>query len=332
MRWNAFSFDVTLAVSAVALAAAPLFALSAQEASSPTLAEERNNEALGETDAKEIAPGIVVRGERLPDKKINRYIYDMLRPHNVGQTGQYPRLYRPFCPSVIGFDEKAEAALEERMRLVAGAAGIAVDPDRECRPNMHLVRVEDGPEMIRTLRRKRARSAFGWMPLHERARLERLPGPAYSWRQTFSYSAADGLPIASGNAPSPFNEPANNYVTPDRANQRLREAVEVSFRHAFVLVEREALKDVTVTQLADYAVMRGLAQVREDKHRATARDADTILNLFDESIPTNERMPSIGRMDLAMLTALYAAPDDVNANRQRGQMVDTFRAVLEELD
>lgn len=286
----------------------------------------------GEPAEREIAPGIIVRGQRLPDKAINRYIYDILRPQATGQTAQYPRLRDPFCPSAIGFGDGADAALEKRMRLVADAAGIEMADKKDCRPNMHLVRVESGQDMIRELRKKRARSAFGWIPLHERTRIENLDGPVYAWQQVFPYSAEGGLPIASGNAPGLFEGLPINFVSPACQNPRICLPTQLAFRHAIVLVERKALDDISVTQLADYALMRGLAQVQEDKDRGGARDADTILNLFDAGISDVERMPSISRMDLAMLTSLYSVAGNVNANRQRGRMVATFREVLEELE
>jgi hypothetical protein len=279
------------------------------------------------------AQGIVVTGERWPDTEINRYIYDMLRPAAVGQTGQYPRLAAPFCPSAIGFAQEVEAALEARMRLVASAAGIALAEEADCRPNMHLVRVVDGSETIRALRKRRVRGAFGAMPPPEITRLQRMEGPVFSWQQVVQNSRESGMVLGDSNAGvDPLNPFNINFVAPNCVNGRLCLPVQLVSRHSVVLVEDAALDDVSVTQLADFALMRGLIPAREEEHRARAREADTILNLFDETIAAEDRMPSLGRMDFAMLTALYAAPANVNANRQRGRMVAVFREALEALE
>ena len=275
---------------------------------------------------------IVVTGRRLPDKEVNRFIYNMLRPLSVGQDDQYPRLDEPFCPSAIGFNEAAETVIEARMRRVAAAAGVKLGEEGTCKPNVHLVRVEDGRQMIRQLRKTASRSAFGEMTLQERASLEAREGPVFGWHQTLRFGADSGQ-IISGNAvdlgpgdPSALNF---NFIY---ENPRLRLGANTAFRHATVLIERAALDDVSAIQLADFAVMRGLVPAREDEHRRGARTEDTILNLFDPALDPDERLPSLGRTDLALLTALYAAPDNVNANRQRGRMVVTFRKVLDELD
>ena len=281
--------------------------------SSPALAAQpEQSDAVGSDIDTQIDPddAIVVTGSRLPDKKINRYIYDMLRPQAVGQQGQYARLAEPFC----------------------AAAGIEVDKKSDCRPNVHLVRVESGRETIRFLRRNKARGAFGNIPIHQRDTIERRSGPVFSWQQTFSYGA-DSRQIID---PNPINggafDPAALGINFIYDNPRLRMGAEAGFRHATVLVQRDALDDVSAIQLADFAVMRGLVPAREDEFRQGARTADSILNLFDPSVKTDARLPSLGRMDLALLTSLYAAPDNVNANRQRGQMVKTFRAVLAQVD
>ncbi|MEM7689661.1 MAG: hypothetical protein AAF291_11635 [Pseudomonadota bacterium] len=275
---------------------------------------------------------IVVTGRRLPDKEVNRFIYDMLRPLSVGQDDQYPRLSDPFCPSVIGFTPTAKTVIETRMRTVAKAAGVELGDPGDCKPNVHLMRVEDGPAMIRELRKTAPRAAFGEMSRPQRASLEAGEGPVYTWQQTLRYGADSGQ-VISGNAadlgpgdPSALNF---NFIY---ENPRLRLGANTAFRHATVLVERAALDDVSAIQLADFAVMRGLVPAREDRHRKGARTQDTILNLFDRAADPDERLPSLGRTDLALLTALYAAPDNVNANRQRGRMVATFRKVLDELD
>lgn len=275
---------------------------------------------------------IVVTGRRLPDKEVNRFIYNMLRPLSVGQDDQYPRLNKPFCPSAIGFTQAAETVIEARMRRVAAAAGVSLGEQGKCKPNVHLVRVDDGRQMIRQFRKTASRSAFGEMTLQERASLEAGKGPVFSWHQTLRFGADSGQVISRNAADLGPGDPSALNFNFIYENPRLRLGANTAFRHATVLIERAALDDVSAIQLADFAVMRGLVPAREDRHRKSARTQDSILNLFDAALDPDERLPSLGRTDLALLTALYAAPDNVNANRQRGRMVATFRKVLDELD
>ncbi len=322
------------------LAAGPAAVVQAQVKNDDALAAEKSGavEPHGEQQAEAefrpdaVSPEIVVTGERLPDKAVNRYIYDMLRPEAVGQERQYPRLVGGLCPSVIGFSAEVEGIVEARLRLVAEAAGIEVADAETCSPNLHLMRVEDGRTTIRYLRQTQPRAAFGFIPLWRRDQLERSGGPVFAWHQVAASGIASGLAVnnnvISGSAFAAGDLAANYIPNASRSSM----PVTLAFSHSVVLVEDKALSDVTAIQLADFALMRGLMTAREDEHRDGARTADSILNLFDEAVEPQDRMPSLGRMDLALLTSLYAVAGDVRVNQQRGRMVATFRKVLEELE
>lgn len=262
---------------------------------------------------------------------MNRFIYDMLRPQAIGQESQYARLFDDFCPLVIGFSEEAKTAIVECMKEVARVANIPVATEN-CRVNMHLLRVENGRETVRTLRRTSPRAAFGNMPLWKRDLIERREGPVYSWQQILPYGADTGAPSVFSLVNGGPLDPAALNFNFIYQNPRVRTPVTEAFHHSAVMVERGPLEGISAIQLADSGVMRGLITAREDRFRDGAGTADSMLDLFDPTVDPNERLPSLGRMDLALLTSLYAAPDDVNSNRQHSRMVKTFKAALEELE
>ncbi|MEM7689233.1 MAG: hypothetical protein AAF291_09435 [Pseudomonadota bacterium] len=277
-----------------------------------------------------VVPGDLDEGER--KKAVNRFIRAVMR----APKGQYARFSEPICPSAIGFSSKVETLIEARIREVSEAAGIEV-ADGACKPNLHLMAVSDGREAIRSLRSRRT-GAFGQMLPAQRNTIARGEGPVFNWHVVFPISTDDGrnrARLGSGYVPATGSDPGRGGISLlsedgykaglTNAKSRLLKSVKQDITHGFVLIEREALLGLSPIQIADFAAMRGLLSA--DPENEDLGPVSTIMTLFDE--PKEAGLPGLTEWDLALLAALYRAPVDMNADRQRSLMAKLFLATLE---
>ncbi|MEM6828738.1 MAG: hypothetical protein AAF553_12400 [Pseudomonadota bacterium] len=275
---------------------------------------------------------IIVSGDRDPrqqKKAINQFIRTVMRPES---SDQYARFNTPICPSAIGFSQSVEALIESRIREVAEAAKINLASNK-CKPNLHVVLVEYGKDAVRLLRSK-ARGAFGRMRPYERDQIERGEGPVYNWHAVFPVSSDtggnravlnSGGTGAVGAGAALLGEPAYNAGMTN-VKSRLLMPIQQDIAHGVVLIEREAARGLSAIQVADFAAMRGLLNARSNSADLTS--VATIMNLFDAE--EGDLLPGLSEWDLALLTALYKAPADMNSDRQRSLMSRTFQKVLAE--
>ncbi|MEO1044640.1 MAG: hypothetical protein AAFX04_04300 [Pseudomonadota bacterium] len=284
--------------------------------------EARDDTAPDDTDA------ITVTGQLEQRKAILGYI-DAVISETPGD--QYARFTDPVCPSAIGFSKENNALIEKRIRQVAKHAGVEV-ADAECSPNIHLLIVDDGKSALRTLRR-RYRAAFGQMPLWQRDRLQRNEGPVYAWHTTDTISNEDGTSRSRLGAGVPVPGGGNSVIGSEAVNAARTSTksligvpVRQELRHAFVIIEQDAVAGMTTVQLADYALMRGLIQT--DPEGPKKANIESVLELFDPELRSDDRPLSVRDWDVALLTALYKAPVNVRSARQRSAMRQFFTDYL----
>lgn len=220
-------------------------------------------------------------------------------------AGQYARFDAPACSSAIGVSAQLGDAIETRIRAVEKASGVEVGKDG-CKPDLHLLIVDDGLSAIATLRQRHKR-AFGKMQPYLRDRLERGEGPAYHWRVVFPLSSDDNVNCAT---PGSFGGGHETYglINDDAMNAArtqiksrnllpLRQAI----NHAFVLIERESMIGLSAVQIADFAAMRSL--VRASENNEALDEIETILSLYENDAVRKER-PTLSQWDLALLKSL----------------------------
>ena len=273
-----------------------------------------------------VVSGRVDRGEQ--KKAVNRFIRAVMRTE---ASGQYARFNSAICPSAIGFSKEVEALIETRVRTVARAANIALAKTK-CDPNLHIVLVDNGPDAVKWMRRK-ARGAFGRMRPHQRDAIERGAGPVFNWHAVYPVSMDNGGNRAIQNGGGSGAVGASAGILGDPAlnagmtnvKSRIRQPIKQDIVHGMVLIERQAARALSAIQVADFAAMRGLLSAKTDDENLAS--VETIMTLFDT--PKEERLPGLTEWDLALLTALYKAPADMNANRQRSLMAKIFEASLE---
>jgi len=244
--------------------------------------------------------------------------------------GQYARFAKPLCPAVIGFGEKNAAFIEKRLRAIAKAADIQTGSSK-CDPNIHVLVVEDGNEMLEFLRRKHRR-AFGTLTPYQRDKIQNAQGPTYNWHIVETVSADDGgsRSVAgtgfAGGASYGLLSDAGANAGRTHVKSRIAVPVRQELNHGFLLIDKAAVQGLSVVQIADYAAMRTFLQTKEGSTGITA--ADSILSLFDTEESAADRVQSLAPWDLALLTALYKAPTNVPARLQRSSMFQNFEKAL----
>ncbi len=273
------------------------------------------------TDPRSSDDDIVVTGTKTTKDAIADFIQTTIATPKGGKyQGQYARFSGAVCPKVVGLSEENRKQVEQRMRGVAMAADMKVAGEG-CAPNVYVMVVADGNEAISTLRKKKSR-LFGAMPHYERERIANSGGPAYAWKRIQAGSADTGALQNSDNTDTlPVDETAKTDVPVMHSNvkSRIKRPTKQVMTHSFLLLEKDALVDLTTVQIADYAAMRSYIDTREGQ--ASKAPAYSIMALFDSAQPDGKRPVSASEMDLALLSSLYHSPADVSASMQSSAML-----------
>jgi hypothetical protein len=274
--------------------------------------------------AEETNPGstIVVTGKLpLTEEKALEAVRRMSRPVD----GQLARFKDPVCPLVIGFQSQYEAFVAKRIRAVAEAAGAGA-AEEGCVTNLNVVVVDDGREFVAELNRQHP-EVFSGLSKKEFAALVNDEAAARSWTATAqvnSLGATVGRPSAtSGSGPVKYGYAGSSIHFGDVDVMRIYESsnifpsVQQAIGSAWVVLETRATLGKTLTQLADYAALRGLAMVQPAELDGSE---DTILALFE---PGSDAAPAaLTEFDRAYLKSLYHVQGRGWARQQARQMAD----------
>lgn len=280
------------------------------------------------TDPASLDDDIVVIGGKTTKAAIAEFIETTIATPKGGRhQGQYARFANSICPKVFGLSETNVEQIEQRMRGVALAADMKVAAEG-CDPNVFVMVVADGNDAVSMLRKKKSR-VFGGLSHPERARIAASGGPAYSWKRIQAGSAeTSALQNSDETRILPVDSISKSEVPMMNSNvkSRIKRTVQQSMTHSFLLLEKDALVDLTTVQIADYAAMRSYIDTRDSGDQTAPRYS--ILALFDDA-DANETVPvSVSEMDLVLLSTLYNSPSDVSASMQSSAMLNRFEREL----
>jgi hypothetical protein len=295
--------------AAASLAAAPVFA----------------QDDTGADAAAESAGDIVVTGvvEKPPRREVNRLARDVAR---VGDIYDDPlaRFEDRLCPGVMGLDRDYATMVIDRIRYNLERLELRPhEDDGTCHPNLIVAFVRNGQAALAALEREHG-YLFKTLTLDERRELLAEDGPARVWSIT-QLRTRDGMPI----------ERSENLVNPPvvsmwMAHSKIYTSTREDIVSVVVVFDLEQVVGKTLTQLADYATMRGLAETREVEGEPAI---DTILGLFSAA---GEPPSELTLFDQAYLRSLYdwipnlpAATKLLGVNRQLGEMIEEQTEVRE---
>jgi hypothetical protein len=254
---------------------------------------------------------IIVTGTKTNGKTVDRYVNAITVP----VEGQLAAFHQPICPASVGLPKAYNRVVEARLRRVATDVGLKVAGAR-CDPNLVLIVADQSANLIERLRKVRP-DIFAGIDYSKVADVMRTQGPVRTWQAILPYGA-DGRPLERvslidfGDGPRPMGD--DSFVlqgTSDMAS-RISHTVRRDLVAAFVVLDLRAINGLTLTQIADYAAMRTLANTRPPSRGASR----TILGLFDDS---TDRMSLAGltRWDIAYLRSLYQANASLSASSQK---------------
>ena len=250
-------------------------------------------------------PTIVVTGKLpLTEAKTLEVVRRVARPVD----GQLARFKEPVCPRVTGFQSQYEALVAKRIRAVAEAVGAGAG-EEGCVTNLEVVVVDDGREFVAELHRQHPEALAG-LSKPEFAALVNDEGAARSWTATAltnSTGATVGRPSpTAGGGSVKYGYQGSSVHFGDVNVMRINESsnidpsVQQAIVSAWVVLETRATLGKSLTQLADYAALRGLAMVRPAELDGSE---DTILALFE---PGSDAAPAeLTEFDRAYLKSLY---------------------------
>jgi hypothetical protein len=256
---------------------------------------------------------IIVTGPEEFQKQVSRFIERIIPiPRGGRYQGQYARFNSPICPVVHGLSDSNEKLVIQRMHNVLRSASLKSGKDG-CDSNLHLVVVENGANLVSALRH-RNHKLFGELQLYERDRIEQGRGPVFSWQQIQTVPVSGGQTTRTNE-----NLSSGTAGTANFSGTLITLPVQKDMQNSFLFLEKSAIVGLTTVQIADYAILRSLIEVKQDKGRD--ENTPSILSLFDKDLRADERPNAASLWDIALLNALYSSPANVNSFRQKSLMI-----------
>ena len=248
---------------------------------------------------------VLVTGDRT---RTVRRLVDAVSP-DVASDEPLPRFTETICPGTIGLPAEAGQAIIDRIAEVAVSLGLETGAPG-CAPNILVAFVNDGSAFARKLL-ARPSPAFASLTLAQARRVVAEPGAARGWSAVETLSR-DGEPMTPGNDSRPGDPLTLRVSTASRLSPAFRRDI----RASTVLIDRDAVAGRSLTQVADYAAMRALADARI--HAAAGQD--TILALFT---PDGDRTAPDGltAFDRGYLKGLYAGRADLTSTMKQGAIL-----------
>ncbi len=260
---------------------------------------------------------IVVTGQRDREEAIHAFIETV----TVEANGQMATFRVPVCPMSFGLPAEYNTVVADRIREVAGAAGVPL-AESGCDPNLVIIVADDSRDFFDAFRRDRP-TLFHALELSEIKDVQVAEGPVRAW-QLVQLRGSDGRParwvrFQVGDSVSPPRQMLDG-LTPSRIQKGTRRDLSITF----VVFDLAATDGLTLTQIADHAAMRTLARTE-----GADAGAPSILALFNEGGP---RADGLTTWDAAYLKSLYATNNTVSASQQQSNMARLIGEQLEPED
>lgn len=234
---------------------------------------------------------VVVTARPLPERRQTLRWFGAISGYPPGDE-PLARMTEPLCIAASGLSAKVGAPIADRILGHAERLGIPLGGDK-CSPNVLVLFVENGASQVAWLADHRP-GVFGDMSAHDVGALVRDKGPVHAWSLT-AITSRDGDPLVQlgGGLPT-LRIPSVS---------RIRLSTKAHIAAALILIDRGAVEGKTINQIADYATMRLLAEVRPRKGDGVS----TILSLFNGDGAAPE---SLTPFDWGYLRGLYSGQGD----------------------
>jgi hypothetical protein len=219
------------------------------------------------------------------------------------------RFEDPLCPGVVGLRRDAAEMVVGRLRANAEMFGLRMADNGDCEANFIVAFVEDGQALLSELE-DRTSYIFAEMTREERVALMTESGPARAMLRVRARSR-DGMPISRRENLTDLPQ-----TTMWMAHSKIYTATRNDILSALVLFDRDEIRGLNLTQLADYATFRALAHALPDP---AAAGESSILALFDGA---EARPAELTEFDRAYLAQLYAGMANLPAPAKLADLAD----------
>jgi hypothetical protein len=211
-----------------------------------------------------------------------------------------PRFEDAVCPGVAGLKRDAAEMLVDRIRADALAFGRRLAPAGTCEPNLIVAFVNDSGEFMHKVQQENG-WLFAELNQADRAVVFDEAGPARTLLRVRARTR-DGMPI-----PRRENLTDLPETTLWMAHSKIYGATRNDIINAMILFDRNAVRGMTLTQLADYATFRAFTRMLP---QTPDTRADSIVSLFDGG---SNRPAELTAFDRAYLGTLYAGMPNMPA-------------------
>jgi hypothetical protein len=254
-------------------------------------------------------PAILVTGQRLDANLVEEYVDTITMPTG----GQIARYHKPVCPLIMGFSQDSTDFIGNRIRQDAQSVGTPIEMTSKCAANLIIILAENGGNLMLDIRKNQP----GWIAGLSQQEIDSLvnqPGNVRSWTLNVMKNedgiAASSNRVAKGG--SLDDQPVLRVMSASIIKQPFRIDIEASF----VIIDKQAVEGLSLTQIADYAAMRGFIN---SQSLPTGYDARTILALFVTE-PSKREM-ELSAFDIGYLRAIYGSPGTMVAVQERARII-----------
>jgi hypothetical protein len=263
--------------------------------------------AMAQTPSEPAASdeAIVVEGQR-PTERPPSVITQLRTIIAEADSDQLARFEMAVCPMVIGMPRDITAVLTRLIKEnVVAVGGKVAEPG--CSVNAAVIFIDNPLELVRALHKEEPSFFYTFTP-REFYYFAEQPQPVFSWHLTNTYTR-DGA----------YYSKVIRHASASRLYTNIREEMEAGI----VVVDRAQTKGKTLRQLADFATMHLLLDV---KPRAGRFDKSSILSLFEKRMKGSSPPPRFSRFDQAALTGFYTQREN---NRTAAQQRQNIAAEVE---
>lgn len=261
---------------------------------SPASAQDAGQQASSPSSEVDIFGGveIVVTGRELDmsERTITRQARTITRESDLRHT-PLARFGEYACPGVGGLQLESAELVVTRIRFIAEDLDIPLHKEG-CDPNIFVIFTKDGRADLNELERK-TRQVSRNVSMKEKRELLEVEGPVRVLN-IVQQRMRNGITLGKGEGL--FAPPVG---TQEGGQSLISKGIRRDITTSIVLIDRDAVKGMTLRQLADYAAMRVFAQTRD---ASGEKAPDSILSLFDPDTVPPEGLTAFDR---AFLTTLY---------------------------
>jgi hypothetical protein len=204
------------------------------------------------------------------------------------------RFTDPICVGSSGLPPAAGQAIVDRVSEIALSVGLRIGAPG-CAPNVLVLFVVDGRAEVRKLARRGSAGLDG-QSLADIDRILDEPGPVHAWTHVATLSRDGDRPSRAAN---------DAAVLTVATSTRLSSMVRRDIVRSTILIDRDAVANRDLRQVADYAAMRALTGARP----SADTDASSILAAFAPN--GKEQTPQLTEFDQRYLEGLYAGRADI---------------------